>query len=162
MVMAKAYLGIDPGANGAIVALVDGEMHPHILRFGKATEKEIWEFISGLSFDYDCFCTLELVGAMPGQGVSSMFTFGDGVGFIRGLLTAAYIPFEKKVPRTWQKELGITPRVTGKKEGETEESKVEFKRRLREKAEQLFPLIKMTNDIADALLIAEFTRRTIV
>lgn len=155
----RAFIGIDPGANGAMVAILEtGEVK--VLRFGKCTEKEIFEFANDLAFDFTCFCTLELVGAMPGQGVSSMFSFGDSVGFIRGILTATQIPFEQKVPRTWQKVLGITPRVTGKKEGETEESKTEFKRRVREKAEQLFPEIKMTNDIADALLIAEFTRRT--
>jgi crossover junction endodeoxyribonuclease RuvC len=156
----EAYVGIDPGASGAVVVIPEDGSEPRILRFGNSTEKQIWDFINSIAFDYECFCTLELVGAMPGQGVSSMFSFGDSVGFIRGLLTAASIPFEKKVPRAWQKVVGITPRVTGKKEGETEESKTEFKRRVRSKAEQLFPKVKMTNDIADALLIAEFTRRT--
>lgn len=152
-------MGIDPGASGAVVVIpISGEIT--ILRFGKATEKEICDFIMDAAFENECFCTLEQVGAMPNQGVTSMFSFGDSVGFIRGILTAAKIPFQQKVPRTWQKSFGITPRVTGKKEGETEESKTEFKRRVREKAEQLFPNIKMTNDIADALLIAEFTRRT--
>ena len=155
----KAFAGIDPGAMGAIVVLPEsGDVK--ILRFGKSTEKEICDFVMDMAFEYECFCTIELVGAMPGQGTSSMFNFGDSVGFVRGILTAAKIPFQQKVPRTWQKIFGITPRVTGKKEGETEESKTEFKRRVREKAEQLFPHVKMTNDIADALLIAEFTRRT--
>jgi hypothetical protein len=158
--MKKAYIGIDPGAQGCIVALVENEQ-PRILRFGKATEKEIWEFFNDLSFSFECKCIMELVGAMPGQGVASMFSFGDSVGFIRGLLTAAGIPFEKKVPRTWQKALGITPRETGKN-GATEESKTDFKKRVREKAEQIFPQVKMTNDVADALLIAEFCRRTTV
>ena len=155
----KAFIGIDPGANGAMVAILEtGEVK--ILRFGKCTDKEIYEFANDLAFDYECFCILEKVHSMPGQGVSSTFTFGNNFGFIRGILTATRIRFDDKAPRVWQKVLGITPRVTGKKEGETEESKTEFKRRVREKAEQLFPEVKMTNDIADALLIAEFTRRT--
>lgn len=158
----KAYIGCDPGASGAIaVILENGEVK--ILRFDKATDKEIWEFVSTLGFMYDCFCTLELVGAMPGQGVTSMFSFGDSVGFIRGILTAASIPFERKVPRSWQKALGITPRLIERdtnKKIVNEESKTEFKRRLKTKSEQLFPQLKITNDMADALLIAEFTKRT--
>lgn len=154
----RAWIGVDPGASGCMVAIIeDGDIK--VCRFEKSTETEMWDFINGLAFDYDCFCTLELVGAMPGQGVSSMFQFGDGVGFIRGLLTAARIPFEKKVPRTWQKAFAIPPRETGKNGG-VEESKVEFKRRVKQVAERLFPKMKITNDIADALLIAEFTRRT--
>lgn len=156
----KAFLGVDPGSTGAIAAITeDGVIKT--LSFGKSTEKEIVDFCNELAFDYECFATLELVGAMPGQGVSSMFQFGKNVGFIVGVLTATGIAYEQKVPRMWQKELGITPRFKPKKgESGTEETKPEFKKRLKQKAEQLFPKEKVLTDTADALLICEYTRRT--
>lgn len=160
MATKKCWIGVDPGASGAVVGITeDGDIRQ--IRFGKATQQEIWSFLESLSFEYQCFATIEHVGAMPGQGVSSMFSFGMSTGFIHGLLTAARIPFELRVSRSWQKALGITPRFKPKKgEPGTEETKPEFKKRLKQKAEQLFPKEKITTDTADAYLISEYTRRT--
>ena len=47
--------------------------------------------------------TVEKVGAMPGQGTSSMFQFGRGVGVIEGVLAALQIPTSYVAPQTWQK-----------------------------------------------------------
>ena len=158
--MKKCFIGIDPGASGACVGIVE-EGTIHEIRFGKVTDADVYKFLEMLSFNYQCFCTLELVGAMPGQGVSSLFAFGFNTGKIYGFLIASGIPFEQKVPRSWQKVLGITPRFKPKKgESGVEETKPEFKKRLKQKAEQLFPSSKITTDTADAYLIAEFTRRT--
>lgn len=53
-------------------------------------------------------CCLERVGAMPGQGVNSMFNFGMNYGFIRGLLEANEIPYQVVRPQDWKKEFGVT------------------------------------------------------
>ena len=53
-------------------------------------------------------CCLEHVGARPGQGVTSMFSFGENFGFIQGLLTAYSIPFELVRPQKWKKEFSVT------------------------------------------------------
>jgi len=45
---------------------------------------------------------------MPGQGVTSMFKFGENFGFIRGLLHANKIPYELVTPKKWKKEFGVT------------------------------------------------------
>ena len=85
------YIGIDPGKDGALAVIIDS---------GKA---------SIVPFDQDAyrlvlrqFCmqarmaqtraVLEHVGAMPGQGVTSMFSFGENFGYIKGLLEAFEIP----------------------------------------------------------------------
>jgi hypothetical protein len=155
----KAYIGIDPGASGSCVLISETGTTKEI-RFSKVTDKEVWRFLEDASYEYECFCTIEQVGAMPGQGVTSMFTFGMNVGKMHGLLIASGIPFEQKVPRSWQKALGITPRFKPKKgESGTEESKPDFKKRLKQKAEQLFPNQKITLDTADGYLIAEYTKR---
>lgn len=49
--------------------------------------------------------TLELVGAMPGQGVSSMFSFGRTDGSIETAVVAAGIPYSKSTPGVWKKTL---------------------------------------------------------
>ena len=50
---------------------------------------------------------LELVGAMPGQGVSSMFNFGVTYGAIRGVLAALQIPMSVVTPVKWQRDLSV-------------------------------------------------------
>jgi hypothetical protein len=145
-------MGIDPGASGAIVVL--GQDNPFIFRLNKATEQDTWNFI-GQFIDAPIFAIQEQVGGhIGGQGQpgSAMFNFGETVGQLWMALVAAGIQRERATPQKWQKALGITSRAKT-------ESKTDFKRRLRAKAESLFPSVPMTNDVADALLIAEYCRR---
>ena len=155
----KAWIGIDPGASGAAVAIFeDGTIK--VCRFSKSTEKDVWIFLSDLAMDYACFCVKEKVWAMPatnedgskrGMGAMTSFVFGENNGFIKGLLVAAMIPYEEKVPQTWQKSFGMK-----KEKGEMQPS---YKRKLKEKAEQLYPSLKITTDTADAVLIADFCKK---
>lgn len=154
----KAYIGIDPGSSGAIVAIIEtGQVI--VLRLNKCTDKDVWDFLNSLSFDYECKCVKEKVWAMPatngdgskrGMGAMTSFVFGENNGFVRGLLVAAAIPYEEKIPQTWQKSFGFK-----KEKGESQTS---YKKRMRTKAEQLYPNIKITADVADALLIAHYCK----
>ena len=76
------------------------------------------------------------------MGVKSAFTFGNGFGHLEMALTAAAIPFERVRPQVWQKATGCM----------TKGDKNVSKRR----AQELFPSIKVTHAIADALLIASY------
>lgn len=107
------------------------------------TERDILDWFR----KHGCLSTamLEKVHAMPKQGVSSTFKFGVGYGGLRMALTAMAIPFDEVTPQRWQKEMGC---LTG---GDKNISK--------RKAEDLFPNIRITHAIADALLIAEYARR---
>ena len=80
------------------------------------------------------------------MGCVSAFTFGRGYGALLMALTAARIPFDVVQPAKWQQGLGC--RSGGDKHV--------TKRR----AQQLFPSVTVTHALADALLIAEFCRRT--
>ncbi len=147
----KAYIGIDPGVSGAIAILKEGEVIN--IRHDKATDKEIVEFYTrNLKDCNEVIAVLEKVHSMPGQGVKSTFKFGESYGKSQGILSTLGVPYEFAVPRTWQKVLGILKR-------DKKESKTDFKRRLKQKAEQLFPNVKIVNNNADALLIAEYCRR---
>jgi crossover junction endodeoxyribonuclease RuvC len=104
-------IGIDPGAKGAIVlfennairgvwdmpvvmvkgkARVDGAMVGHILRTAKPDQ-----------------AFMEQVGAMPGQGVTSMFAFGLAAGIVIGALGALEIPLTPITPTEWKGALRV-------------------------------------------------------
>jgi len=96
------YIGIDPGKSGAI-AYIEDDMIVTAL-FDEVVYKKILESIKGKR----AVCCLERVGAMPGQGVNSMFHFGENYGFIRGLLEANEIPYQVVRPQDWKREFGVT------------------------------------------------------
>lgn len=146
----KYFLGLDPGQSGGWAAVSnDGEvLGPTKM---PRTEMDIWCGLSVVA-QYCRVATIEKVHSMPGQGVSSTFKFGMGYGGLRMALIGNQIPFDEITPRAWQKFLGITSRAKT-------ESKTEFKNRLKAKAQQLFPSVKITLAVSDALLIAEYTRR---
>lgn len=162
--MKKGWIGVDPGATGAIVILTEGEPM-RTLRFMNSTNKETHKFLNDIAFEYDqVFCILEAVHAMPGMAAGAMFNFGESYGFIQGVLVSTGIPYELVTPQSWMKHMRIPKRdiqrdpVT-KKELPGSESKTDYKRRLKQKAEELYPTIKITNDTADAILIADYCKR---
>lgn len=153
----KVYLGIDPGVSGGLALVSENGRSEAIPT--PATERDIWEWFqwrgpNGQTVAGADYAVIERVHAMPGNGVSGMFRFGQSYGFLRACLIAAGIPFEEVEARTWQKALGISPRKI--KAGE---SKTQFKNRLKNRAACLFPQITVTLATADALLIAEYCRR---
>lgn len=144
----KFYIGIDPGKSGGI-AIIDSRVT--FTRPMPSSERGIWEVIA-VEDNSHTFAVIEKVHAMPKQGVTSMFTFGVGYGGLRMALIAAGIPFEEVTPQKWQKSFGMVRKKS--------ELNSVWKRRLMAKAQQLFPLVDVTLKTADALLIAEYARRT--
>lgn len=161
----STILGIDPGATGGLAFV-----GPHSYRActTPATERGIFEAIAEAD---PSFAVIEVVHSFPGAGVASMFTFGRGYGFIRGVLTAMSIPFEEVRPQVWQAAF-VPKKDKVQRPGKeaTREERLRYKvanaaatrdhkRRLLAKAQQLFPDIKITQRTADAVLIAEYGRR---
>jgi crossover junction endodeoxyribonuclease RuvC len=138
------FLGIDPGSSGGLAWLGHGQA---IACKMPDTERDMWELIRGRErYQGKVFAVIEAVHSMPKQGVASSFKFGRSYGFLRGCLVASGIPFEEVTPQKWQKALGCLTK------GDKNVSK--------RKAQQLFPSLKITHATADALLIAEYARRT--
>ena len=131
------YIGIDPGKSGGIAII--SEEGAFAIKMPE-TEKDIFDYLQDNS--HECFCLIEQVHAMPGQGVTSMFNFGMGYGGLRMALIAANIPFETITPQKWQKALSC----------QTKGDKNVSKRR----AQELYPELKITHAIADAILIAHY------
>jgi hypothetical protein len=151
-VPAKIRIGIDPGKGGGIVVLVgEGEVHYSKM---PQTEADIVEYLTNQAWrdNTNTKAVIEKVHSMPGQGVKSMFTFGQNYGTLRGILAAIKIPFDEVTPRHWQKALNIPPR-------KKTETPTQWKNRLKQKAQQLFPELTVTLAVSDALLIAHYCKQ---
>lgn len=150
----RAYLGIDPGLSGGMTVL-DKEGRPKgFLEFASVSEHWIAEWVMKVNGRFELKAAIELVHAMPGQGVSAMFTFGKALGLVRGLIIGAKIPFIEVDPRKWQNYFQIPKRGDKKK--------TEHKKILQAKAHQLFPAYvkEISRGTADSTLIAEWLRRS--
>jgi crossover junction endodeoxyribonuclease RuvC len=101
--------GIDPGDNGALALLYDdnGVKTFDVPKVGKDVDEVAWWQLWALYLEnVDCVF-IEQVGAMPGQGVTSMFNFGDRFGFVKALAYSAGVPVTFMRPQEWKKLVGI-------------------------------------------------------
>lgn len=90
-----------------------------------------------------------------------MFVFGRGVGVIETAFTAAGYSPQEVPAANWQKALGVVPRAR-RREGKKLiwlETRSQFKGRLKAMAQSMFPSVKVTLAVSDALLIAAYCRR---
>lgn len=77
-------------------------------RGGKAKREISPHFIASAIRDFKpTVAWLERVGARPGQGTSSMFAFGRGVGQVEGVLAALQVPYHYATPQQWQKAVAM-------------------------------------------------------
>lgn len=110
-------IGIDPGVNGGIAVLLDGELlavdllpsrarlHGSGMQIdGAALMSWILEHRAGRPY----VAILEAVASRPGQGVRSVFNFGHCLGTIEGVLSAVGMPYQLITPTTWKKRAGLT------------------------------------------------------
>ena len=145
------YIGIDPGVSGGIAALDETGLPLNVQKMPETEQDtlELFRWVVALcerSGDKARpRAVLERVHSMPSQGHNGAFTFGKGYGGLRMALVACEIPFNEATPQTWQRTMQCL----------TKGQKNVSKRR----AQELFPGVKCTHAISDALLIAEFCRR---
>ena len=150
----KTYIGIDPGSVSGCVVVITTEENRitswHTIEFGKLTTKEWYNELFTLSYKENTFAVLEKVHGMPGMSTVAVSTFMKNVGHIEMALIACDIPFKEVTPQSWMKHYGMKK--------EKEESKTDWKRRLREFLQRLMPEFKVTNNNADAMLIALYAK----
>ena len=136
-------IGIDPGRSGGLACIGPGDQDVQTYKLDN-TDRDVYEklkeFVAAAEFAF-----LEKVHSMPKQGVASTFKFGQSFGFLQGILIASEIPFELVTPQKWQGYLGCRTR------GDKNITKA--------RAQELFPGVKCTHAISDAILIAEYGRR---
>ena len=99
----------------------------------------------------DIKVVIEQVSAMPGQGVTSMFNFGQSFGVLKGICSAMQLPMYFVRPAKWKKHYNL---INSKKDAS------------RTKVIEIFPYIstqlskKKDSNKADAILIASFFYET--
>lgn len=111
----QAFIGIDPGKSGAIAVFrprlgrLDVFDMPtvEIVRNSKAKTELSPIMLANQLSDFQHLqpipkVVMEKVGAMPGQGVTSMFAFGRSVGVVEGVLAAFCFPVTVVSPKLWQ------------------------------------------------------------
>ena len=152
-------IGIDPGIKGAICIFKNGKIldvfDMPIMPVGKKNKSQvngsqIYNEIQKAIIDEDkkdIKVVIEQVSAMPGQGVTSMFNFGQSFGVLKGIFSAMQIPMDFISPVKWTKYFNLI--ITQKDSSRT-------------KAIEFFPYIshklsrKKDANKADAILIASF------
>ena len=152
-------IAIDPGINGAICFFENGEVKDVFemptMAEGKKNKRQVngHQMFNELSYrikKYDMHkinVVVEQVSAMPGQGVTSMFNFGQSFGVIKGICAAMQLPIFFVRPAKWKKHFEL---INTQKDAS------------RTKAIEMFPKIssilskKKDSNKADAILIASF------
>lgn len=138
------YIGVDPGKSGSI-AFVCGDTAWTVPN--DSTHKDLFDAIEDAkSIAPIRFALIERVSASPQMGTVSAFSFGQSYGSLEMLLTCAGVPFERITPVTWQNAMKCR---TG---GDKNVSK--------QRAQELFPTVKVTHKNADALLLAKLAQTT--
>ena len=156
-------IGIDPGISGSICFFQDGVINDVIemptMIEGKKNKKqvngsqifnEIKERVKKID-NKDIKVVIEQVSAMPGQGVTSMFNFGQSFGILKGICSSMQLPMYFVRPAKWKKYFNL---INSQKDAS------------RTKAIQIFPYFssqlsrKKDSNKADAILIASFFYET--
>lgn len=110
-------VGIDPGADGALAWLdatgqllaIEDMPGVAVTVSGKQRKRISPQMLAALLRDLaPTYAYVEQVGAMPGQGTASMFSFGKAAGFVEGVLSGLSIPYEMVTPQAWKKAAKLT------------------------------------------------------
>ena len=147
----KIIIAIDPGKNGAIAVKIADTIEAYDM---PSTPTDIYDLLKEYSsvfiqlYDNIPVCYLERVHGRPGMGGAAMFTFGCGYGYLEMALLALKIPTISITPQKWMKsiEMGVRGSQTA----------TQWKNKLKARAQQLYPNIKVTLKNADALLILHY------
>ena len=156
-------IGIDPGITGSICFLEDGKIIDVVempnMPEGKKNKKQVngAQVFNEISLKIknkkkeDIKVVIEQVSAMPGQGVTSMFNFGQSFGILKGICSAMQLPMYFVRPAKWKKYFNL---INSEKDAS------------RTKAIEIFPYFssqlskKKDSNKADTILLASFYYET--
>ena len=156
-------IGIDPGISGSICFLDNGKIldviEMPIMTDGKKNKKQVngsqvYNEVTKRIKQFEknqIRVVIEHVSAMPGQGVTSMFNYGQSFGILKGICTAMQLPMYFVRPAKWKKYFNL---LNSEKDAS------------RTRAIEIFPYFssqlsrKKDSNKADAILIASFYHET--
>ena len=156
-------IGIDPGISGSICFFEDGKIIDVVVMPTMTDGKKNKKQVNGSQIYNEILkriikiekqnvrVIIEQVSAMPGQGVTSMFNFGQSFGILKGICSAMQLPMYFVRPAKWKKYFGL---INSEKDAS------------RTKVIEMFPFFssqlskKKDSNKADAILIASFYYET--
>tara|TARA_B100001093_G_scaffold52679_1_gene44691 strand:- start:530 stop:1024 length:495 start_codon:yes stop_codon:yes gene_type:complete len=156
-------IGIDPGISGSICFFEDGRildvLEMPTMTEGKKNKRQVNgaqiynEIIKRIikKEKHNIRVVIEQVSAMPGQGVTSMFNFGQSFGILKGICSAMQLPMYFVRPAKWKKHFNL---INSEKDAS------------RTRAIEIFPYFstylsrKKDSNKADAILIASYYDET--
>lgn len=154
-------IGIDPGLSGAIAVLENNKVlnifDIPVMSEGKKNKRQLNSALlvnllkENINKEEEVAVVVEQVNAMPGQGVTSMFNFGQTFGALKGICAALELPIYFVRPSKWKKHFEL---INSSKDAS------------RTKAIEMYP--KLSNQLSkkkdvnksDAILIARFFSET--
>mgnify|MGYP001773512367 FL=1 len=145
-------VAIDPGTTGCLVVLntngdIQAFMHMPVIKVGSQNRVNGAAVAAFINDHKPTHCYLERVSSMPGQGVSSTFTFGHSAGLVEGVVVGAGVPLTLVTPQAWKKHAGLIG---------------QYKDAARSRCVQLYPACREFDlkakgqALADAVLIGRF------
>ena len=154
-------IGIDPGLNGAIAILENNKVKKifemPVMSEGKKNKRQLNSaqlvnlLKSNIESNEETVIVVEQVNAMPGQGVTSMFNFGQSFGILKGICSAMQLPIYFVRPAKWKKYFNL---INSEKDAS------------RTRAIEIFPYFssnlskKKDSNKADAILLASYFHET--
>ena len=100
--------GIDVGINGALTMfdVENGVLDIHDMPIVERNGKKVvsGHLVANILRTNHGIVWIERVGARPGQGVSSMFSFGRSAGIVEGVAVALDMPINLVTPQAWQRK----------------------------------------------------------
>ena len=156
-------IGIDTGISGSICFFEDGKIIDVVVMPTMTDGKKNKKQVNGSQIYNEILkriikiekqnvrVIIEQVSAMPGQGVTSMFNFGQSFGILKGICSAMQLPMYFVRPAKWKKYFGL---INSEKDAS------------RTRAIEMFPYFssqlskKKDSNKADAILIASFYYET--
>ena len=154
-------IGIDPGLSGGIAVLENNQVlsifDMPVMSEGKKNKRQLnsAHLVSlikeNIKPSEDVAVVVEQVNAMPGQGVTSMFNFGQSYGILKGICAAMQLPMYFVRPTKWKRYFNL---INSEKDAS------------RTRAIEIFPYFsshlsrKKDSNKADAILIASFYYET--
>ena len=154
------YIGVDPGKKGGYAIIEQGISGQQTVEVYPWDDSEFVHKMRMLAEDDDIrnagiIAAVEKVGAMHGQGVTSMFSFGRSLGFIEGVLSGCWISYQLVPPNVWKKSFSLI--------GKDKQASIETCKRLFPGI-NLLPSDKCRKDsdgMAESTLLAEYARRNL-
>ena len=154
-------IGIDPGLSGGIAVLENLKViniyDMPVMSEGKKNKRQLNSaqlvtlIKENIKTNEETVVVVEQVNAMPGQGVTSMFNFGQSYGILKGICSAMQLPMYFVRPAKWKKYFNL---INSEKDAS------------RTRAIEIFPYFsgqlsrKKDSNKADAILIASFYYET--